>query len=333
MAVENMMKVSAGLDLATMLVHSARPIWKEAGNIETAILARKLEHIRIDKPVFITGLARAGSTLMLEFLASQKNVATHQYRDFPFIFTPYLSRKFTRIFSSATIIKKERAHGDGIFVSPQSPEGMEEMLWQAFKKQDEIFAAFYRAHIRKLLLAERAEHYVAKNNNLAGRIPALLAILPDARIIVPVRDPVSHIGSLKRQHEKFLSEANSARAVRHLRAQGHFEFGPTRNWTSSNEIDGWIQQWNNTYRLLAQYRDHPQFLFVRFEALCDAPDHWLYKIGRHAAIAIDADRHEIFTRSISEPNYYKSGFSDAEITHIRVCTAEINGYFTGTMIG
>ncbi|MFO7905247.1 MAG: hypothetical protein R6U98_21465 [Pirellulaceae bacterium] len=74
-------------------------------------------------------MARSGTTILLEILASHSKVVTHQYRDFPGLFTPYWWGHANRLTSSSPA---ERAHGDRLLVSAQSPEAMEEMLWMAF---------------------------------------------------------------------------------------------------------------------------------------------------------------------------------------------------------
>ena len=325
------MRVSFSLDMLTRLVHGFRPLWIEAGNVESTLLARTLKTITIDRPIFISGLARSGSTLLLEFIADHNHVATHQYRDFPFIFTPYFSRRLSGLLS-ASPAPQERAHGDGMLVSPSSPEAMEEMLWLAFAKHDTSFIAFYRAHIQKLLFAAHASRYAAKNNNLITRLPRLLDIFPDARVIIPVRDPVTHIGSLMRQHERFNMQANNPRAIRHLRAQGHFEFGPTRHWQSGDEIRGWAQQWSQDYAHVIPYLNHENILMVPFEALCEAPQAWLHKIAQHTMLELQPEIIEQFSRNISQPSYYDHSLSEGDIRQIRALTDEINMNFTQPML-
>ena len=46
--------------------------------------------VAIERPIYVSGLARSGSTILLELLARHEAVATHRYRDYPPVFTPYL---------------------------------------------------------------------------------------------------------------------------------------------------------------------------------------------------------------------------------------------------
>ena len=52
------------------------------------MLRDRLAAIAIDRPVFIAGVARSGTTLLLNLLSQLPQVATHRYSDFPFLFTP-----------------------------------------------------------------------------------------------------------------------------------------------------------------------------------------------------------------------------------------------------
>src|SRR5438105_15795152 len=91
------------------------------------------------------------------------------------------------------------------------------------------FESFYPDHIRKLLFAEHANRYAAKNNYDVARIGYLLRLFPDARFLIPVRAPAAHIASLLRQHQWF-SEGHrqNRKALAVMSWSGHFEFGLDR---------------------------------------------------------------------------------------------------------
>ena len=144
---------------------------KGAADIEDQLLARRFADIRIDRPVFITSLPRAGTTLLLELLAGLPDFASHTYREMPFLFTPLLWGSISRPFRRPDAVR-QRAHGDGMTVGYDSPEGFEEMLWRACwpekYRSDRIlpwtaddqdaggeFAGFISNHIRKLLALRR----------------------------------------------------------------------------------------------------------------------------------------------------------------------------------
>ena len=238
---------------------------KGAADLEDRLLARRFAEIRIDRPVFITSLPRAGTTLLLELLAGLPDFASHTYRQMPFLFTPLLWDGISRPFRQPDAIM-QRAHGDGMTVGYDSPEGFEEMLWRAFwpekYRSDRIipwtaddqdaggeFAGFIGNHIRKLLALRRQSQsqplsqlqsqpqyepengpaptrYVSKNNAGIARIPYITRLFPDAVILVPFRNPVDHAGSMLRQHRNFLDiHARDAFSRRYMECTGHFDFG------------------------------------------------------------------------------------------------------------
>src|SRR6185369_898095 len=57
--------------------------WTSLGALETKLAHSTLQNIQIDRPVYIAGLARSGTTILLESLARHPEVKTHRYRDFP----------------------------------------------------------------------------------------------------------------------------------------------------------------------------------------------------------------------------------------------------------
>ena len=123
--------VPATTHFLSSMVSGMPSVWKWLGNVETTLLADQLRAIEIDRPVFIAGLARSGSTILLEAVAANANVVTHKYRDFPGLFTPYFWEQGQGK-SKYETAPQERAHGDGLMVTPDSPEAMEEMIWMAF---------------------------------------------------------------------------------------------------------------------------------------------------------------------------------------------------------
>src|SRR5262245_55778162 len=134
---------------------------REVGDIEGEVLSNHLDAIQIDRPIFVTGLARSGTTILLMVLARAAGVATHRYRDFPFLDIPLLWNWFLDRFARE-IPERERAHGDRIKVTPHSPEAFEEVIWQSFfswvpdlgqvfgaETRASDFEAYFRRHIRK----------------------------------------------------------------------------------------------------------------------------------------------------------------------------------------
>jgi len=283
------------------LAFSNIEIQKSLADIEDRIHATRVGSIAIDRPVFITGLPRAGTTLLLDVLVRTSGFATHTYRCMPFVLCPILwdsvSRGFRRPGES-----KERAHGDGMSVSYDSPEAFEEVLWTAFwpenyragrielwrgsDRRDE-FEQFFRNHIRKLIALSStpdvsAPRYVSKNNANIARIPLLEKICPGAIFITPFRDPANQATSLLRQHTRFVEmQAQDPFTRRYMDHIGHFEFGSGMRLidfpplgeavkqADPTRADFWLAYWIRAYGFLANSAGAIHFL--DFDRLCADP--------------------------------------------------------------
>ena len=151
-----------------------------AADVENSIFARQIAEIEDRPPIFITSLPRAGTTVVLNALHDVPGVATHLYRDMPFVMAPMLWSKVSGGFARTATLA-ERAHGDGIMVGYDSPEAFEEVLWRQFWpkrfEQDQIplwsksdtnpeAVDFFRAHFRKIIALRTGPggRYVSKNN-------------------------------------------------------------------------------------------------------------------------------------------------------------------------
>lgn len=102
-----------------------------AADIEKAALRSFFAEASADQPIFITSLPRAGTTVMLEALSRLPILATHVYRDMPFIMAPLLWSRLSGTFRRRSELRG-RAHGDGVQIGYDSPEAFEEVIWRAF---------------------------------------------------------------------------------------------------------------------------------------------------------------------------------------------------------
>lgn len=300
------------------IAESAPWLIRRVAALETRLLRRRLNSIPIDRPVFIAGLARSGTTMLLEMLAQARGVATHEYRDFPFLRTPFFWNQFVRAFG-AKGDSVQRPHRDGIRITPESPEAFEEPIWQFYfpavhrlvadhvlkdEDRNQVFDEVFVEHLKKMLLIRKGERYLSKGNYNLTRIEYLRSLFPEARFVIPIRHPLTHVASLVRQHELFCEYAQQDPRVPHyLTAAGHFEFGPQRvpisvrgsaeqtlaAWEAGNEHLGYAIQWAAVYEyVLEAVKRSPQLaervLFVRYEDICDNPWRELKKVLRHVSL-------------------------------------------------
>lgn len=246
------------------VVFNTMPAQAAFADIEDRLYGKQLEPIALDRPLFITALPRAGTTMLLDILTELPEFATHRYRDMPFLLCPLMWSQLAQRFRK-TDTPRERAHGDGMMVSLDSPEAFEDMIWKLFfpkhYKTDRIvvwdncddaqFLDFFRSHMRKIIWlrqkdpnaapqgdasaasatqtsgsADFAKRYASKNNGNIARLAALPDALDSAIILVPFRDPIQHAASLLRQHKRFLKiHEDDPFARKYMAGVGHFDFG------------------------------------------------------------------------------------------------------------
>jgi hypothetical protein len=272
-------------------------------DMEERLFRKRLVAIELDTPVLITALPRAGTTILLQLIAASSTFASHTYRDMPLVLCPMLWDRLSRRFRRADT-PRERAHGDGIEVSLDSPEAFEEMVWKFFWSrryrgqviepwetcEHEDFARFFMSHMRKVV-AVRAEQkptarrYVSKNNLNIARIPAIWEAVPSAMIVVPFREPLQHAASLLRQHRRFKElHARDAFARRYMAAIGHYDFGENLRpvdfgqWYEQkadrdpDRLEFWIDYWIAVHRHVLAHASHERLVLVSFEVLCETRD-------------------------------------------------------------
>jgi len=333
--------------------------WKWIGNRETAMLAEALQTIQIRQPVYVTSLARSGSTLLLEILNRHPDLNAHCYRDYPMLFTPYLWNRYLARTPQSNTRAVERTHGDGIFITPVSPEAFEEILWMAFfpglhdpripsvldaRTAHPDFETFYKDHIRKLLLIRGGQRYLAKGNYNITRLGYLLKIFEDVRFVVPVREPIWHIASLIRQHRRFCAGQQAhPRALPHLQRVGHFEFGLDRRpintgdtervahitelWNHGAEVEGWAHYWAYIHdhladRLAADQQLQSAVMLIRYENFCQTARESVGALFDHCGLTIDETLLDELAATIRLPALKRPAmFSNDDLATIERLTA------------
>ena len=353
-----MSKIPLYLDVLGRPLDGSKKALISLGNLETKLLSFDIEDVEIERPVFISGLARAGSTTLLEVLASHPDVSTHQYRDYPYVHAHYFWRKL-RWMMPQKAEKIEREHKDRIMVNAQSPEAMDEPLWTSFfeglhntDKENILgaeigrhpFESFYQDHIKKNLCLHNATRFVSKNNYNLTRLKYLKSIFPDARFIIPVRNPESHIASLVKQNKLFMeAQKNDPRSKRYTKRTEHYEFGDgftPINFGNDHAMKTILDHWSKGeyalayahYWTMAHDYIYKHIMFdpelsesvevVRYGNLCEESE----DVIRHlvAFCGLEQQLGEVWFKEwgvkITSPEYYASAFSSEERSQIRAIT-------------
>ncbi len=291
-------------------------VQKALADIEDRMFASDLYNTSLNNPIFITSLPRAGTTLLLEVLYEVPGLATHTYRDMPFVLCPTLWNMISKSVRKESKLR-ERAHGDGIQIGYDSPEAFEEIIWQAFwrdkfkpdriipwspQDRDYEFETFFRNHMRKIIaLRPGGQRYMSKNNANIARLELLPKIFPDCRIIVPIRNPRDHTASLLRQHTRFTkSHKKDIFGRQYMAWLGHFEFGANLrplnfgNWMDTDSTldqyteEYWLTYWISAYEYILGACG-PNCVLVDYTQLCRQPEIGLMALAE--ALEIEPSPH------------------------------------------
>ena len=236
-----------------------------------------------DNHVFVTGLARSGTTALLNALYLSKEFASLSYQDMPFVLAPNLWSKLSSNNKSTDII--ERAHGDGIMISSDSPEAFEEVFWMTFHEDDEDIQENFKNYVQLISQKCRQHRYLSKNNQNILRIELITKTFPNAKILIPFRNPIQHAYSLISQHRKFIEFSKKDKFISsYMKWIGHTEFGPNyipihgENLRFKNDFDfnHWLEQWLLVYyNCFETLRNRDNVYFICYEQLCYSEKYWL----------------------------------------------------------
>jgi len=298
-----------GYSFSSRLLHrialQSKAIADISFDIENIVFNKK-GHIFTENPVFITGLARSGTTILMRYLYETGEFRSLTYQDMPFVLMPNLWKKLSMRKAAGEL--KERAHQDGIMVSFESPEAFEEVFWRVFtgdqyiakdrlkllKTNTEVLNKF-RDFIRNAILsADNPEQsrYLSKNNNNILRLNYLKKSFPSAKIIIPFREPLQHALSLLNQHTHFSGiQKEDEFSLDYMNWLGHFEFGLNQKpfdfnhaetfremeKTPKSELDFWLLSWKNYYSFALENPEETAIFFC-YEEFCSSPSEVLQKL-------------------------------------------------------
>ncbi|MGB0496079.1 MAG: hypothetical protein ACPGJI_06965, partial [Kangiellaceae bacterium] len=159
------------------IAYSVPGLQKFVAEMESDIYSKELDKIESQNEVFVTGLPRSGTTLLLDLLFKTDEFCTFSYRHMPFILAPLLWKKISQPFSKDAK-EVERAHGDGMTVSFDSPEAFEEVIWLSYLKDQYVkqnhlapltlkatskkFSKTIKATLKKLILENQSSEQTTK---------------------------------------------------------------------------------------------------------------------------------------------------------------------------
>ncbi|HMB39589.1 MAG TPA: sulfotransferase [Wenzhouxiangellaceae bacterium] len=356
--------VTTGLYWKTAFFARTRPVWRALGRLESAVLEDLIAEHPIERPIFVAGVPRSGTTILTEILARHPAVTSHRYSDFPNVYTPYWRNWLADRLRPGKSEPVERAHKDRIMITHLSPEAVEEVVWMDFfdhlhdSARNQVLTAatsnpdferVYREHVSKLLAVRGATRYLAKGNYNINRLGYIARLFPDARFIVPWREPVAQVASLVKQDRLFTRMAEEdPRVPTQLERSGHFEFGPSRravnvgsraraeaierDWAAGALATGWARYWADVYaNLLDAIEDDRRLrdavLLVDYQQLCGRPEATLLAVRDHCRLAPDTfdPIAAEYALRLSLPDYYAPEFESGALESITTITESTLG--------
>lgn len=266
------------------------PLSRASMEIEEILFGPKIKALAVKQSVFVTGLARSGTTAVMRALFDTGAYASLQYSNMPFLLSPNLWKR------SSQLSARERAHQDGIRIDGNSPEEFDEYFWKAQCRDAYIKEARlevhpiadgtlekYRRYIKLVCLSKGRHQYLSKNNNNILRLAALRKI-DGYRLVVLFREPLNHAASLRKLHLGFsASQKEDPFSLEFFDFLGHHEFGLHHKPFALTEeferhsrlyekdsLNYWLAIWLNYYGYLLSQDSHDLFL-LGFEDLISRP--------------------------------------------------------------
>lgn len=248
--------------------------------------------------LIITGLARAGTTSLMNDLAKIDAFVSLSYANMPFLLAP---NTWARIYMPKNQKLEERSHKDGIMIGYNSNEALEEYFFKVFANDSYILddrleeyslsSTDYNDYLdyQTIIRKDNQKIYLAKNNNFLLRYRSIRSFNKDFIIVILFRDPLTHAASLMEKHRYYQeTQDEDPFVLKYMDWLGHHEFGKNQKPFDFNgsvksleyekdSLDYWLQSWINYYRFVLEI-DHTNTLLVNYEDYCKNPEATIRRI-------------------------------------------------------
>ena len=192
--------------------------WVKLSDVAMQIPERVLlwpwyRNIPIDRPIFIIGPYRSGTTILEQIIAEHSGVGHFWYLTNMNTLSPVTGYYTLRLFHATGFLDRDpilSIHNPRIKYTVYSAYECEKVWSRSTRSQwddnctdltvgadysDPSFERYLVSMIRRHMLVEKADRFINKNPVNCLRMPYLRKLFPDARFVYIVRDPIDTIVS------------------------------------------------------------------------------------------------------------------------------------------
>jgi hypothetical protein len=280
---------------------------------ESKKITRKNLKRRLDF-VIISGLARAGTTSLMNDLSKISDFVSLNYANMPFLMCPNF---WAKIYKPKTKELKERSHKDGIMIGLNSAEALEEYFFKV-KANDSYIKDFHLSEYKitqedyndyldyqSIIKLDNRKIYLAKNNNFILRYKSVREFNDDFIMVILYRDPLTQAASLMEKHRDYKElQKEDPFVLEYMNWLGHHEFGEQQKrfvFRKSEEtiqydkesLDYWLKIWINYYRYVLTI-SHPNTILINYDSYCKNPKETIEKILKKTGITTELPDYKPF---------------------------------------
>ncbi len=273
--------------------------------VELLLSRKKVKNLEPITSVYISGMARAGTTVLMQYLGQLDQFKSISYGNLPFLFLPV---SWPKISSKKKVIEKERFHKDGIKHSLNSYEALEEPFWRNYIGDKFVYPETIKSHdfskriyekytIFRGLIADN-KVYLAKNNNHLLRAKSIHQYdeLHGNKVFtfIPFRNPYNQAKSLLNQHLLLVDlQKKDEFTLDYMDFLLHHEFGLNHKISifknsnlnelkksDMNNVEYWLEIWYLFYEsVYLEFSKMNNMYFFCYELFLKNPNYSLKQIN------------------------------------------------------
>lgn len=290
--------------------------------------------IKIDRPIFLVGVPRSGTTMLQDILCCHPQVA----------YITNTMHQFRRCFCAAEDLRKRlrldfrgmRYLADGVQIRPGTANEGQAFLAE-WRHVDPYSLAYVEVNphditeedairltetIRKIMSCFAGEEmrFLNKNPSFLPYLSVLQALFPDVKIVHIVRDPRMCAPSLIKLYRRTREQESRIRAALHTRASPDSPFIPYPRLPrlaeyiqryGPDDIQTTARLWNDAISLLNQQRTGLySFYEVRFEDILADPIGELNKICEFCELPRVSGEDAPFWQAVGQVDPHRQGTPD-----------------------